>query len=164
VSGAVVWITGLPASGKTTLAGRIRDRLSVPSVVLDSDALRPLLGATGYDDEGRADFYDRLAGLAAHLASQGLVVLVAATANRRAYRARARALAPRYLEVFVQASLDDVRRRDPRGLYARAARGEAADVPGVGAPYEPPAAPDVTATGGLDDEALAAVLTKLQGP
>jgi adenylylsulfate kinase len=78
-----------------------------------------------------------LARLAAHIARQGHVVLVPATAHRRAYRDAARALAPAFLEIFVDTPLDEARRRDTKGLYA-------ADVqaaPGVGTEYEPPVAP-----------------------
>lgn len=161
-SGAVVWITGLPAAGKSTLAERLRARLRIPSVILDGDALRPLLGATGYDEGARDDFYHRLAALAGHLAAQGLVVIVPATAGRRAYRERARALAPRFVEVWVRTSFDEVKRRDPKGLYARAARGEAPDLPGAGAAYEPPESPDVIAEGGLDEAALTSILNQLE--
>ena len=84
-SGTVVWITGLPASGKSTLAQRIKAKIetAAPCCVLDSDELRfALVPPPGYDDRGRDDFYATVARLAAMLARQGLVVLVAATANR----------------------------------------------------------------------------------
>ena len=162
MSGAVVWITGLPASGKSTLAGRLRARLAAPSPLLESDELRPILAAGGYDEPARDDFYRRLARLAALLAEQGFIVVVAATASRAAYRERARELAPRFLEVWVSTPLEEVERRDPKGIYARARRGEAPDVPGVGAPYEPPQSPDVVATGGRDDEAVGEIVRRLQ--
>ena len=84
MTGAVVWITGLPGSGKSTLAARLRARLANPSLLLDGDVLRPILGATGYDEPSRDDFYHRLAQLAALLAGEGATVIVAATAGRRA--------------------------------------------------------------------------------
>jgi adenylylsulfate kinase len=155
VTGAVVWFTGLPASGKTTLAERARDRIG--GVLLDGDALRDVLGAHAYSPEERDDFYRRLGALAALLATQGHIVLVAATAPRRAHRERARALAPRFVEVWVTTSLVECERRDPKQLYARARAGEVSMLPGVGADYEPPLAPEVTATGGFDDAAVVAV-------
>jgi len=158
VTGAVVWITGLPASGKSTLAARLRDRLPSPAVVLDGDDLRPILEATGYDAAARDAFYRRLARLAAFLARQGLVVLVPATAHRAEHRALARELAPRFVEVWVRTPLETARARDPKGLYARADRGEAPALPGVGVAYEPPEVAEVTATGGLDDAAIGQVL------
>ena len=156
--GAVVWFTGLPASGKSALAKAVAERLrgrGTPAVVLDSDELRNALAPTaGYSPEGRDAFYQTMARLAALLAGEGLVVLVAATANLRAYRERARALAPRYVEVFVDVSVEECARRDPKGLYAAASAGKIRDLPGVGAPYERPESPDVVATGGRDEEAV----------
>jgi adenylylsulfate kinase len=149
VSGAVVWFTGLPASGKTTLATRVREL--VGGVLLDSDALRDVLEADNYAD--RDAFYRRLGALAALLARQGHVVLVAATAAARKYRDDARVLAPRFVEVHVTTPLDECERRDPKQLYARARAGEAPLLPGVGTPYEPPSAPEVTARGGHDETA-----------
>jgi adenylylsulfate kinase len=156
VSGVVVWFTGLPASGKTTLANRVRARLSRGSVVLDSDELREALGAFDYRDRDR--FYDALGKLAALLARQDLVVLVAATAPRRVHRDLARAIAPAFVEVWVKTSIASCEARDVKGLYARARAGDAPDLPGVGAPYEPPVAPDVTAGGGHDDSAVTAIV------
>jgi adenylylsulfate kinase len=98
-----------------------------------------------------------LAGLAALLAREGHVVLVAATAPRRAYRDAAKGAAPDYAEVWVRTPLAECEARDTKGLYARAHRGEAPDLPGLGAAYEPPVAPDIVADGGLDDAAAAAI-------
>jgi adenylylsulfate kinase len=149
--GVVVWLTGLPRAGKSTLAARIRERVR-HAVILDSDAVRDaMVPRPGYDDEARDTFYRTLGNLAVLLARQGLTVLVPATAHRRVWRDAARAAAPRFVEVHVAASLDDCRRRDPAGLYQSAAR---AALPGVGIHYEPPAAPEVTATGGDDDLAI----------
>jgi adenylylsulfate kinase len=157
MSGVVVWFTGLPASGKTTLATRVRASLVAPCVLLDSDEVRDALGAGGYAGAERDAFYTALGGLAALLARQGFVVLVAATAPRRAHRDHARAVAPRFVEVWVRATLAEAEARDVKGLYAKARRGEAPDLPGIGAPYEPPLAPDVIADGGDDLAALDAI-------
>jgi adenylylsulfate kinase len=157
VSGAVVWITGLPASGKSTLAAAVKARLP-GAALLDGDELRPILApAGGYDEAARDDFYARLARLAALLAAQGLVVLVPATAPRRRHRQQARALAPRFVEVHVRTGIDEAERRDPKRLYARARAGEIRDLPGAGAPYEEPLAPDIVAEGGRDEVAAAAI-------
>jgi adenylylsulfate kinase len=156
VTGTVVWFTGLPASGKSTLATAVRERLAAhrSCVLLDSDAVRMALGADRYDGPDRDDFYRVLAELAGMLARQGNLVLVAATAPMRAHRELARAVAPRYLEVWVRTSLADSEARDRKGLYARARAGDAPALPGIGAPYEPPLAPDVIAEGGQDDAAV----------
>jgi adenylylsulfate kinase len=165
--GTVAWITGLPGSGKSTLAARIAALLraaAVPCVVLDGDEVREALGRpAGRGPAERDELYSALARLAALLARQGLVVLVAATANRAAHRERARALAPRFLEVHVATPAAECERRDPKGLYARARSGAAAGLPGVDAPYEPPTAPDVVAAGGEDEGAAARVVAALRG-
>jgi adenylylsulfate kinase len=161
VNGAVVWFTGLPASGKTTLAKEVRQRLvehAVACCVLDSDVVRQLVAPLlGYSDQARAAFYGVLAGLAGELASQGLVVLVPATAHRRIYRDRARRLAPAFLEVWVTTPLEECQRRDDKGLYA-AARSKPGKLPGVGVPYERPQSAAVSASGGRDREAVDAIV------
>ncbi len=165
--GTVIWITGLPASGKSTLAVRLKerlDRLGRAAVVLDGDAVRQaLVPPPGYTAEERDAFYQAMARLAALLARQGVHVLVAATAPLRAHRAAARALASRFVEVFVDVSPEECARRDPKGLWARARAGEAPTLPGAGAPYEPPLTPEVRAAGGEDGAAVEAVLEKLAG-
>jgi len=153
VIGTVVWFTGLPASGKSTLAERVRER--VGGILLDSDAMREVLEADNYTD--RDSFYHRLGALAALLARQGHIVLVAATAPRRKHRDDARVLAPRFVEVYVTTPLVECERRDPKHLYASARAGHAPLFPGIGVPYEPPPAPELTATGGKDDAAVVAI-------
>ncbi len=164
--GAVVWITGLPGAGKSALASTIAARLraaAMPCAVLDGDELRSALERpAGRGAAEREAFYASLARLAALLARQGLVVIVAATANRAAYRERARALAPRYVEVHVATPLAECERRDPKGLYAAARAGSAADVPGVGDAYEAPVAPDAVASGGEDRAAVDRVVALLR--
>jgi adenylylsulfate kinase len=157
--GLVVWLTGLPQSGKSTLARRVRDRIAPrrSCVLLDSDDVRAAIGADHYAAGDRDAFYRMLAGLAALLARDGHVVLVAATAPSRAHRDAARAAAPDFAEVWVRTPLPECEARDTKGLYARARRGDAPDLPGLGAAYEPPAAPDVVADGGFDEAAAAAI-------
>jgi adenylylsulfate kinase len=116
----------------------------------------------GYDSESRDRFYATLANLAVMLAGQPLVVLVAATAHRRAYRDAARTRVERFLEVWVDTALDEVRRRDTKGLYRGFRAGETKDVPGEDLAYEPPLAPDVVAHGGADADALTRFLALLQ--
>lgn len=167
MSGCVVWFCGLPASGKSTLARRVRERLverARASVLLDGDEVRALLDPPPGHGEGDRDrFYRFLGDLAAHLAHQGLVVLVAATAHRRRWRDRARQVAPALLEVYVASDAATCRERDPKGLYRLAQEGEISGLPGVDVDFEAPPAPDVTARGGHDDEAVSALLALLGG-
>jgi adenylylsulfate kinase len=163
--GAVVWLTGLPSSGKSTLAARLSAELRaerLPSAVLDGDEVRAaLVPAMGYTGAARDAFYATLANLAALLARQGTIAIVAATANRRAWRERARSLCPRFVEVYLEVPLDECRRRDAKGLYARAAQGSAHGVPGADTAYEAPLAPEVVARGGEDADALQRILRRL---
>ncbi|WP_242346112.1 adenylyl-sulfate kinase [Anaeromyxobacter terrae] len=164
-SGAVVWVTGLPSSGKSTFARRLRARLAArgrPAALLDGDAVRAALHpAPGYDPAGRAAFYETLGDLALLLAEDGLVAIVAATASRRVFRDRVRALAPRFVEVHLAVPAKLCAARDPKGLWARARAGEAPELPGAGREYEPPVAPEVVATGGEDEAALEAAVAAL---
>jgi len=166
MSGAVVWMTGLPSSGKSTFAQRLFARLHEagrPAALLDGDAVREaLVPKPGYGAADRDAFYATLAHLAALLARQDLVVLVAATAHRRAWRDAARSLSPQFVEVYMDVSQSECRRRDAKGLYARAAEGKAQDLPGADVLYEPPRAPEVLARGGEDTFAVEEVLQRLR--
>lgn len=165
MSGAVVWITGLPASGKSTLARAVLARLAArgrPGLLLDGDAVRAALSPPpGYGDAARDAFYATLGALALLAAGDGLVAVVAATAHRRAFRDRVRARAPRFVEVHVATPAGACAARDPKGLWARARAGDAPALPGAGAAYEPPLAPEVVAADGEDEGALRGALAML---
>lgn len=163
MSGAVVWVTGLPSAGKSTFALALRDRLAArPCAILDGDEVRlALVPSPGYDPAGRSAFYETLARLGALLARQGLVVLIPATAHLRQWRDEARALAPRYIEVYLPVGAKECARRDTKGLYARARAGEPIELPGGSIAYEPPTAAEVIATGGEDRAALEQVVALL---
>jgi adenylylsulfate kinase len=163
--GAVVWVTGLPSSGKSTFAARLVDRLraaAIPALLLDGDAVRAaLVPAPGYGEADRAAFYGTLGDVALALASQGLVVAVAATAHRREFRDRVRLRAPRFVEVLVDVPADTCAARDPKGLWAAAREGAAPSLPGAGVPFERPLAPEVVASGGEDAAAVETALALL---
>jgi adenylyl-sulfate kinase len=146
----VVWLTGLPAAGKTTIATALAAELAargLPVELLDGDVVRRHLSrGLGYSKTDRETNVLRIAWVAARLARVGAAVVVAAISPYADARARARALVEehaRFVEVFVDTPLDECVRRDPKGLYDRARRGEIADFTGVSAPYEAPARPDV---------------------
>jgi adenylylsulfate kinase len=165
--GFAVWFTGLPASGKTTLAKTLQHRLAAQGVsvlILDSDELRQMLiPHSTYSSDERDWFYGVMTKLAVWLTSNGINVLIAATANRRAYRQAARNQLARFAEVYVSCSPDTCRQRDPKGLYAAARAGRVGHLPGEGDIYEPPLQPEaVINTDDLDPlEATAIVLAQL---
>lgn len=146
--GWTIWLTGLPASGKTALAQALRRKLAeqgVAVIVLDSDELRRIMTPNAsYAPAERDWFYDRLVELADWLTRAGENVIIAATGNRRCYRAAARArLAPRFAEIWLRCASDICRSRDWKGLYQSADSGLLNNLPGVNAPYECPVSPDV---------------------
>ncbi len=159
MTACVVWITGLPSAGKSTFAQALAAELRAAGeavAVLDGDAVRAcLVPEVGYAPHERANFYETLARLAALLAGQGLTVIVPATANRRAFREHARALAPSFIEVWLDTPLAVCRERDAKQLYAKSHAGAAAHVPGAGEEYEPPRSPEIIAHDGGDRDALA---------
>jgi len=163
-AGVTVWMTGLPASGKSTVAAAIEARAlgeRRSAYVLDGDNLRHgLNGDLGFSAEDRAENVRRTAEVAALMADAGVLVLVALVSPYRADRAGARAVHDRlrlpFLEVHVATSLEECERRDPKGLYARARAGELSHLTGVDDPYEPPLDADVVVDGSEPlDEAVA---------
>ena len=164
-AGIVVWITGLPSSGKSTLARALAERLEragVRACILDGDDVRKAVApALAYTVEQRSAFYESLARLAALLAAQGLVVVVPATANRRGFRERARELSPDFIEVWVDTPPEECARRDAKGLYAAHQNGRATELSGRDVEYEAPFTPDIVAHGGADSAALAELVERL---
>ncbi len=145
--GWALWLTGLPASGKTTLARTLRRMLAayeVECVILDSDEVRQVLTPNPtYSSEERDRFYRGLVDLAHLLTDYGVNVIIAATGSWRAYREAARKQLHPFAEVYVRCPIEVCRQRDPKGLYARADAGEITNLPGVGVPYEEPENPAV---------------------
>jgi adenylyl-sulfate kinase len=143
----VIWLTGLSAAGKTTIAQALQAKLSrsgVPVRGLDGDELRRTISAElGFSADDRSENVRRAARMAARYADDGYVCIVALISPLQAQRAEAEAIigADRFVEVYVATPIDVCRARDPKGLYARADRGEMSDFTGVSAPYEPPIAP-----------------------
>lgn len=165
-SGWAVWLTGLPSSGKTTLAQALRRKLrerGVSVTLLDSDAVRRVMTPRAtYAPAERDWFYNRLVELAVWLVNEGEHVIIAATGNKRSYRAAARArLGERFNEVWVRCAVAVCRARDTKGLYGRAAAGEIRDLPGADAAYEEPEQPEaVVDTDRLTPEAAADALIR----
>lgn len=146
--GFAVWLTGLPASGKSTLANLLAhqiDALGLPVQVLDSDEIRTVLTPQPtYSLPERKWFYAALAYLGRLLAQNGVNVIFAATAHQRAYRQRARQHFPSFVEIYVKCPVEVCMQRDQKGLYQKAMSGDIQDFPGVQYLYEAPLAPAIT--------------------
>nr|MDO8075876.1 adenylyl-sulfate kinase [Candidatus Freyarchaeota archaeon] len=143
-----VWLTGLPASGKTTIARALEKELRRRGLrveVLDGDEVRrnlsPDLGFTRKDRETHAR---RVAYVAKLLVRNGVAVIVGLISPYRNFREHARKQIGNFVEVWVKCPLEECMRRDPKGLYERALRGEISDLTGIQDPYEEPLNPEVT--------------------
>ena len=166
--GIVIWLTGVPASGKSTSAAAVAEQLrarGLPVENLDSDQVRANISPNlGYTVEARDENTRRLAWMSQMLAKHGVNVIVAAVSPLRSHRDRARKWCPRFVEVFVDCPLEVCQQRDPQGLYARAARGEVNDIAGMHMPYEVPTSPEVHCSTHLESVAdcTGAVIAKLK--
>ena len=155
--GACVWITGLSGAGKSTLADALEQALfarGVRTALLDGDNLRHGLNVDlGFSPADRAENLRRTGEVAKLFVEAGVVTLCALISPLRADREaiRERIGAADFVEVFMDADVDLCRARDPKGLYAKADRGEIAEFTGVSAPYEAPEAAEVHVVAGRDD-------------
>ncbi len=155
---ACLWFTGLSGSGKSTLARACEKalvELGVQAYVLDGDNVRMgLNGDLGFSPEDRAENIRRIGEVARLFVDSGTMTLTAFISPYRADREAARALLPgRFVEVWVNPGIEVCEGRDPKGLYARARRGEITSFTGVSAPYEAPEGAELEVdTGGLDLE------------
>ncbi len=161
--GATVWLTGLPASGKSTLAVALERRLvesGRAAYLLDGDNIRHgLSDDLGFSPGDRAENIRRVGHLTRLFADAGVVAIAALVSplrsDRELVRELNRAAGLAFLEVHVATPLAECERRDPKGLYARARTGKVRGMTGIDAPYEPPVAPDVRIdTTGADGEEL----------
>jgi len=140
----VIWFTGLSASGKSTIAGALEQILThqgYHTYLLDGDNVRHgLCGDLGFSDADRQENIRRVGEVAKLVADAGLIALAAFISPFCADRDLIREIMPdgQFIEVFVDASLDVCKERDPKGLYAKAVRGEIKQFTGIDSPYEPP--------------------------
>jgi bifunctional enzyme CysN/CysC len=167
-AGATVWMTGLSGSGKSTIATAIEHTLvsaGRPAFMLDGDNLRHGLNSNlGFSEEDRNENVRRVGEVAKILAESGTVAIASLVSPYRGERDRVRAIHEEagipFFEVFVDTSLEECERRDPKGLYAKARAGEITDLTGVGAPSEAPTSPDLVTAADLE-EAVRQVLALL---
>lgn len=142
-----VWLTGIPSSGKTTIARGLKKRLvdmGYSVEILESDELRRLLTPKpSYTEDERDFFYRAMAVIGKYLVDRGIVVIFDATAHKRLYREYARNIIENFIEVYLKCPLDVCIHRDVKGLYRKALDGEITALPGLQVPYEEPLNPDI---------------------
>src|SRR4030081_2518203 len=145
--GFVLWFTGLSGAGKSTLAEALREELTRRGrkpEILDGDEIRTNLSkGLGFSKEDRDTNIRRIGYVARLLARNGAPVITAAISPYRDVRDEVRAQTPGFVEVYVRCSLDELVRRDVKGLYRKALAGELPNFTGVSDPYEPPLRPEV---------------------
>lgn len=149
----VVWFTGLPSAGKTTLSLLLKAEFEACGARvehLDGDAVRAILPGTGFSKKDRNDHICRMGFLASRLEHHGVIVINSFVSPYRESRDFARKLCKNFIEVFLSTSIDECTRRDVKGLYQEAQSGARAGMTGVDDPYEPPLAAEIT----LDTSAL----------
>jgi adenylylsulfate kinase len=147
--GVVIWYTGLPSSGKSTIAHAVEDELfrrGHLSYVLDGDNIRHGLNKNlGFSPEDREENIRRIGEVAKLFAQTGLITMTAFISPYRKDRDRARSLLKEgeFIEVFVKVSVEEAENRDPKGLYKKARAGEIKEFTGISAPYEEPLQPEI---------------------
>lgn len=167
--GLVIWLTGLPSSGKTTLAENLADtlrRASLPVEVLDGDEIRRTISADlGFSAKDRREHAIRVVFLSKLLIRNGINVIVPLISPYRETRSYARQELENFVEVYVDCPQEECIRRDVKGLYAKALKGEITEFTGVSDPYEAPEAPEVTVETSLRsvDECCEQILNAVSG-
>ena len=169
--GAVVWLTGLSGSGKSTIAQALERELFIRAMhpyVLDGDNIRHGLNSNlGFAPEDRVENIRRVSEVAKLMADAGNVVITAFISPYRADRQRARSIAmegnAEFIEVFVDAPLEVCEERDPKNLYKKARAGEIREFTGIDAPYESPVDPEIVVQTNQQsvEESVASILERL---
>jgi adenylyl-sulfate kinase len=147
--GLTLWLTGLSGSGKSTITQALYTKLKdlnpkIKIEILDGDEIREhLCRDLGFSREDRLKNIERIAFLAGKISKHGVLVIVPVIAPYQSARDLARQLSENFVEVFISASLETVKSRDPKGLYKKALSGEIKNFTGVSDPYEIPENPDI---------------------
>lgn len=166
---SAIWLTGLPSSGKSTLARHLEKRLvtlGVRTQVLDGDEIREGLSrGLGFSREDRDENIRRIAFVAKLLTRNGVVTIIAAISPYRAARAQARRSIEQFVEVHVKCPVEVCMKRDNKGLYRKALAGEIRNFTGVSDLYEEPERPEVVVETDSEsiDESVEKILSYLQG-
>lgn len=144
---SVIWLTGLSGAGKTTIARSLQQAMATRGwkvECLDGDSIRDLFPSTGFSRPDRDAHVQRVGYLASRLEAHGVFVIVSLISPYRESRDFVRKLCKNFFEVHVATAIEECERRDVKGLYARARRGEIKQFTGVDDPYEPPLHPELS--------------------
>ncbi|MBI3321799.1 MAG: adenylyl-sulfate kinase [Candidatus Omnitrophica bacterium] len=166
--GFTVWLTGLSGAGKSTLSGKVAVELRRRGLnveILDGDEVRTNLSkGLGFSKEDRDTNIKRIGYVCKLLTRNGVVAISAAISPYREARDHNRQQIGRFIEVYVKCSIEELTRRDVKGLYQKALAGEIQNFTGVSDPYEPPTRPEITVDTERqdEDESLRAILTYLE--
>jgi adenylylsulfate kinase len=164
----VIWITGLPASGKSTIANLLKNycqKYNLPVDILDGDEIRKTLSKDlGFSPEDRKEHNRRVIIVAKLLSKNNIITLVPLISPYRETREMARKEIPNFIEVYVKASLEECIRRDPKGLYRKAKDGQIQNLTGLQSPYEEPLNPElvIDTEKHSKEECLDIILSKLR--
>jgi len=143
---AVIWITGLSASGKTTIAISLVEEFKKQNIqpeLLDGDEIRDKLELHAFDEESRKKYNHTVGSMAAELERKGKIVIVSLISPYNDVRNAIRKICANFIEVYLSTSIATCMERDPKGLYRKALNGEIKDFTGVSAPYEIPQHPEL---------------------
>lgn len=145
--GLVIWLTGLPCSGKTTISKNLEKyflKLKKKVQVLDGDILRKGINSDlGFSKKDRDENIRRVAYVSEILANNGINVIVAFVSPYRKMRSFARKVCPNFIEVYIECDIEECKKRDVKGMYKKALIGEIGDFTGVQDPYEIPKNPEI---------------------
>jgi adenylylsulfate kinase len=144
---AVLWFTGLSGSGKSTVASHVAEMLKCRGTdveYLDGDAIRSVFPMTGFTREERNEHVRRTGFLASRLEAHGVTVVASFVSPYHESRDFVRGLCRNFVEIYVATPLEECERRDVKGLYARARRGEISNFTGISDPYEAPEHPEIS--------------------
>lgn len=144
---AAIWLTGIPASGKTTLSNLLKDYLqkkNMPVIILDGDEIRKTVSKDlGFSPQDRNEHNRRVIEIAKLLVKNNFTAIIPLISPYKETRELARKEIPNFVEVYVKASLDTCIKRDPKGLYQKAKNGEITNLTGLQSPYEEPQNPEL---------------------
>jgi adenylylsulfate kinase len=146
ISPAVVFLTGLSGSGKTTIAKTVIEKLKkkgIAPLLLDGDEIRNAIKLTGFDEESRKRHNLNVGYMAKLLEAQGKVVIVSLISPYDDIRNQVRSMCSKFIEVHVATDIKVCMERDPKGMYKKAISGEIKDFTGISAPYYPPQNPEL---------------------